>query len=66
MAKKLNSPPTSDPVDTTTMDTFSLPPPSCSRPKPLCPLTNNTHASNNVAAELPNSATASNGAHQRS
>ena len=47
------------------MDTFFLPP-SCSQPKPLCPLTNNTHESALLAAEPPNWATASNGAHQHS
>jgi len=43
---------------------FSLP--SRSQPKPLCPLTDNTHASTIVTVGAPNSATVSNGSHRRS
>ena len=52
-------------LSTPTLWTLFLPP-SCSRPKPLRPLTNNTHASTIVMVGAPNLVTASNGAHQSS
>jgi len=45
---------------------FLFPKKMCSQPKPLRPLTDNTHASAIVMVGAPNSATASNGAHRRS
>jgi hypothetical protein len=48
-----------DPIDTTTLDTFS-PPPLVRDHNPLHPLTNNTHESAPVVAKWPNSASTQN------
>ena len=61
--KKLGSP--SDPITTITMCTFSLPPLAPHHHQnPCAPVTDITHASGIVAAQSPNSATATKGAHQ--